>query len=60
MIEDEIVSRFYYLSGRIAASIKWDTDMQTAINTISNADKIKSILTTVQKATKPFNQNKKF
>jgi len=60
MIEDEIVSRFYYLSGRIAASIKWDTDMQTAISTLNNADKTKSILTTIQKATKPFNQNKKF
>jgi carboxyl-terminal processing protease len=60
MIEDEIVSRFYYLSGRIAASIKWDTDMQTAIGTLSDATKTKSILTTVQKATKPFNQNKKF
>jgi len=60
MIEDEIVSRFYYLSGRISASIKWDTDLQTAITTISNADKTKSILTTIQKATKPFNQNKKF
>jgi carboxyl-terminal processing protease len=60
MIEDEIVSRFYFLSGRIAASIKWDTDMQTAISTLSNADKTKNILTTIQKATKPFNQNKKF
>lgn len=60
MIEDEIVSRFYFLNGRIAASIKWDTDMQTAISTLSNADKAKSILTTIQKATKPFNQNKKF
>jgi carboxyl-terminal processing protease len=60
MIEDEIVSRFYFLSGRVAASIKWDTDVQTAINTLSNTDKTKNILTTIQKATKPFNQNKKF
>ena len=60
MIEDEIVSRFYYLSGRIAASLKWDTDVQTAISTLKDADKTRSILTTIQKATKPFNQNKKF
>src|SRR5246127_1893953 len=60
MIDDEIVSRFYYLSGRVAASLKWDTDIQTAINTLNDADKTKSILTAIQKATKPFNQNKKF
>ena len=34
--------------------------MQTAISIINNADKTKSILTTIQKPTKPFNQNKKF
>jgi carboxyl-terminal processing protease len=60
MIEDEIVARFYYLSGRISASIKYDTDVQAAISTLKNADKTKSILTAIQKATKPFNQNKKF
>ena len=60
MIEDEIISRFYYLSGRIAASLKNDNDIQTAINTISSVDKTNAILTSVQKATKPFNQNKKF
>ncbi len=60
MIEDEIVSRFFYLSGRVSASIKYDTDVQAAINTLNNTDKTKSILTTVQKSTKPFNPNKKF
>ena len=60
MIEDEIISRFYYLSGRIESSVKYDTDLQTAISTLASADKTKNILTTIQKATKPFNQNKKF
>lgn len=60
IIEDEIVSRFYYLSGRIESSLSNDSDVQTAITTLGNADKTNSILTTIQKATKPFNQNKKF
>ena len=60
IIEDEIVSRFYYLSGRIQSSISNDSDVQTAINTLASSDKTTSILTTIQKATKPFNQNKKF
>ena len=60
MVEDEIISRFYYLSGRIESSVKYDTDLQTAISTLESADKTKNILTTIQKATKPFNQNKKF
>jgi hypothetical protein len=34
--------------------------VQTAISTLKDADKTKSILTTIQKSTKPFNQNKKF
>ncbi|HEX7414945.1 MAG TPA: hypothetical protein VF411_12955, partial [Bacteroidia bacterium] len=60
IIGDEIVSRFYYLRGRIESSIKNDNDVQTAISTLANADKTTTILTTIQKATKPFNQNKKF
>jgi carboxyl-terminal processing protease len=60
MIEDEIVSRFYYLSGRIESSLSYDSDAQLAISTLASADKTTSILTTIQKATKPFNQNKKF
>ncbi len=60
IIEDEIVSRFYYLGGRIQSSISNDSDIQTALGTLANTDKTNSILTTIQKATKPFNQNKKF
>ncbi|MBS1647674.1 MAG: S41 family peptidase [Bacteroidetes bacterium] len=60
MIEDEIVSRYYYLSGRVEASIKYDTDMQAALKTIGNPTDMNAILTTIKKATKPFNPNKKF
>lgn len=60
MIEDEIVSRFYYLTGRIESSMKWDTDLITAVDVIEHPDKSKTILTTIEKPTKPFSANKKF
>lgn len=60
MIDDEIASRYYYLRGRIEVSLKYDTDITEAISLLSNPDKMKGFLTTVQKPTKPFNPNKKF
>jgi carboxyl-terminal processing protease len=60
MIEDEIASRFYFLRGRIEVSLKYDTDILEAISLLSNPDKMKGFLTTIQKPTKPFNPNKKF
>ncbi|MGZ3863467.1 MAG: S41 family peptidase [Bacteroidia bacterium] len=60
MIEDEIASRYYYLRGRIEVSLKYDTDIKEAIALLSNPDKMKGFLTSIQKPTKPFNPNKKF
>jgi carboxyl-terminal processing protease len=60
MLEDEIASRYYFLKGRIEASLKYDTDIMEAISVLNNADKLKGFLTAVQKPTKPFNPNKKF
>ncbi len=60
MIEDEIASRYYFLKGRIEVSLKYDTDIAEAISLLSNADKLKGFLTTIQKPTKPFNPSKKF
>jgi len=60
MIEDEIVSRYYFLRGRIEISLKYDTDIIEAISLLNNPDKLKGFLTTIQKPTKPFNPNKKF
>jgi len=60
MIEDEIVSRYEFLHGRIESSLKYDTDVNEALALIAKPDKMKTILTTVDKPKKPFNVNKKF
>lgn len=60
LIEDEIVSRYSFLRGRIESSLKYDTDVKEALGVFGKADKLKSILTTVEKPRKPFNVNKKF
>ncbi len=60
MIEDEIVSRYHFMKGRIEASLKYDADVIEAASLLGNAGKLKDFLTTIQKATKPFNSNKKF
>jgi len=60
MIEDEIASRYYFLKGRIESSLKYDTDVSEALALIAKPEKMKTILTTVEKSKKPFNVNKKF
>ncbi|MFL5754069.1 MAG: S41 family peptidase [Bacteroidia bacterium] len=60
LIEDEIVSRYYFQSGRLEASIKYDQEINEAIKLLSAQDKVKAILTTIEKPTKRFNPNKKF
>lgn len=60
MIEDEIASRYYFLKGRIESSLKYDTDVIEALSLIAKQDKMKTILSTIEKPKKPFNVNKKF
>jgi carboxyl-terminal processing protease len=60
LLEDEIVSRYLFLKGRIQSSLKYDTDLAAALNLIGKPDQIKTILTAVEKPKKPFNVNKKF
>jgi len=60
MIEDEIASRYYFLKGRIESSLKYDTDVSEAVSIINKAEKMKTVLTTIEKPKKPFNVNKKF
>ncbi|MBS1635080.1 MAG: S41 family peptidase [Bacteroidetes bacterium] len=59
-IEEEIVSRFEFEKGRIQNSLKYDTELQEATKLLADKDKVKSILTTIEKPTKPFNPGKKF
>ena len=60
LLEMEIVSRYNFESGKLEASIKYDKDIASAIQLATDNLKLKSILTTIEKPTKPFNPNKKF
>lgn len=59
-LEEEIVSRYYYQKGRIEFSLKNDSDVAESLRLLSDSSKLKILLTTSEKATKPFNIKKKF
>lgn len=59
-LEEEIVQRYYYQKGRIEFSLKEDKDLKEALHLLAEQNKLKTILTVSEKATKPFNANKKF
>lgn len=59
-VEEEIISRFSFQKGRIETALKYDNEVTEAKKLLANADKIKTILTTIEKPTKPFNPNKRF
>lgn len=60
ILEEEIVSRYYFQKGRIEFNLKHDQDLKEAEKVFSEPGKVKSILTLVEKPTKPFNAKKKF
>ena len=45
MLENEIVSRYYYLRGRIEHSLRTDKDMEKAITLITEPTQYKGVLT---------------
>jgi len=59
-IEEEIVSRYYFQKGRIECSLKSDTDLKEASRLVSDENKVKIILSLIEKPTKPFNLKKRF
>lgn len=59
-IEEEIMSRYAFQKGRVEVALKYDADVKEAKKVLSDAQKMKTILTTIEKPTKPFNANKKF
>lgn len=59
-IEEEVISRFEYDKGRIANSLLYDDELKEALKLMANPVKMKEILTTIEKPTKPFNAAKKF
>lgn len=59
-LEEEIVSRYYFQKGRIEFSLSQDSDLKEATRLLGDNNKIKILLTTSEKASKPFNARKKF
>ncbi len=59
-LEEEIVSRYYFQKGRIEYSLKNDDDLKASTALLADSGKMKTLLTTSEKATKPFNPRKKF
>ncbi len=59
-LEEEIVSRYYFQKGRIEFSLNSDWEVQQGMALLNNQSKYNSTLTTIAKANKPFNINKKF
>ncbi|MES2761804.1 MAG: S41 family peptidase [Bacteroidota bacterium] len=59
-IEEEIASRFAFQKGRIETALKFDADVTEAKKVLADKQKMTSILTTIEKPTKPFNPNKRF
>lgn len=59
-IEEEMAARFEFQKGRIGTALKYDLDVAEAKKLLADKQKITSILTTVEKPTKPFNPNKRF
>jgi carboxyl-terminal processing protease len=59
-LEEEIIARYYFQTGRIEYSLKKDDDLKEATTLLHDGGKIKSILTKVEIPTKPFNAKKRF
>ncbi|MBA3664991.1 MAG: S41 family peptidase [Bacteroidetes bacterium] len=59
-LEEEIAARYYFQTGRIEFSLKNDNDLKEAVRLVSDNNKVKIILTTTEKAIKPFNIKKRF
>jgi len=59
-IEEEFAARFEFQKGRIETALKYDLEVTEAKKLLADKQKIISILTTIEKPTKPFNPNKRF
>ncbi|MBI3509507.1 MAG: S41 family peptidase [Bacteroidetes bacterium] len=53
LLESEIASRYYHEGGRVAATLKDDTDLNEAKSILADKKKYEGILTTVVKKEKP-------
>lgn len=60
LLEKEIISRYYFQKGKIEYALRVDADVALAMSILKEENKVKTILTTIEKPTKPFNMNKRF
>ncbi len=60
LLEKEIISRYYFQKGKIEYSLRNDPDIALAMSVFKEDNKVKTILTTSEKPTKPFNVHKRF
>jgi carboxyl-terminal processing protease len=60
LLEKEIISRYYFQKGKIEHSLRNDPEVALALNIFKDENKVKTILTTSDKPTKPFNVHKRF
>lgn len=60
LLEEEIVSRYYFSKGRLEYNLKNDEDVKQAEALLKDNARMKAILTTIEKPLKPFNMNKRF
>ncbi len=59
-LEEEIISRYYFRKGTIEYSLRGDVDVIEATRLLSDENKIKILLSMIEKPTKPFNIKKRF
>lgn len=59
-IEEEIASRFEFQKGRIETALRYDQEVSEAKKLLADKSRMTSILTKIEKPTKPFNPNKRF
>jgi carboxyl-terminal processing protease len=59
-IEEEIASRFEFQKGRIETALRYDKEVTEAKKLLADKARMTTILTTIEKSTRPFNPNKRF
>ncbi len=60
LLNEEIISRYYFQRGRLAYAMRNDEQINQALEVIKNEMELNSILTRKEKPNKPFNTSKKF
>lgn len=60
LLEEEIVTRYFYNRGKIERMLKTDKDIIRAVSILTEANKVKTVLTTIESPKKKFNPNRTY